>query len=144
MIFLIKNWWLYPLLKDKFSEIWKLISKITLKVINLKKTRKRVPEFSQYQRKSPSFQNTNVEKHTFSKTRFKGIHWFDILKISAFHEDSIAKDFIWIASLVFEKLPFYLCHLRNMGKLTSYPITNVKFWKKASIYSTKIDKYTLC
>ena len=99
----------YPLLKDEFRDIWKLISKIPLKVIKMKKLGDAHQNFFKFQRKSPSFQKQMSKKNTFCNMRFKEIHWLSILKGRVFHEDSIAKDFVWIAPLVFEKIPFYLC-----------------------------------
>ena len=65
---------MYPLVKDEFREIWKLISKITLKVIKMKKLGGAHQNIFKFQRKLPSFQKTNVEKSTFCNMRFKGVH----------------------------------------------------------------------
>ena len=61
-------------MKDKFREISKMISKITLKVIKMKKLGKPHQNFFKFRRKLPSFQETNVVKSTFCNMRFKEIH----------------------------------------------------------------------
>ena len=80
------------------------------------KTRRSAPEYFQITTKITFFpKNKCRKKNTFCNMRFKEIHWLNILKSRIFHEDSIAKDFVWRTPLVFEKIPFYLsksCGLR--------------------------------
>ena len=85
------------------------------KSLKLKKQGGAHQNIFKFQRKLPSLQKTNVEKSTFCNMRFIEVHWLNTLKSRIFHEDSIARDFSWIAPLVFEKIPFYLsksCGLR--------------------------------
>ena len=62
-------------MKDKFREISKMISKITLKVIKIKKNKEvRTRIFSNFDENYLSSKKTNVEKSTFCNMRFKGVH----------------------------------------------------------------------
>ena len=104
-----------PFWKTNFERFEHWSQKSLWKSLQWKKLGEAHQIFFKFQRKCPYFQKTNVEKSTFCNMRFKGVHRFNTLKIRIFHDDSIAKDFSWIAPLVFEKIPFYLsksCGLR--------------------------------